>query len=105
MEKIIGIFSENFWYMAPILASITITIAGAINNKFTQIKGFYKQLVSWIVASVLSVGAWLLNFVELGEPTWVSVIALCAVVGLSSNGIYDIPTINSWVNKLLKVTK
>lgn len=102
MEKIIGIFSENFWYVAPILASITITIAGAINNKFTQIQGFWKQVTSWIVASVLSVGAWLLNFVQLGEPTWVSVIALCAVVGLSSNGIYDIPTIHNWINKLLK---
>ena len=104
MEQLIGIFSENFWYMAPILASITITIAGAINNKFTAIKGFYKQLTSWIVASVLSVGAWLLDFVQVGEPTWVSVIALCAVVGLSSNGIYDIPTIHNWINKLFNRT-
>lgn len=100
MNVLEGIFSENFWYMAPILASLTVTIAGAINKKFTGIKGFWKQFVAWAVGSVLSVGAWLLGLVQLGEPTWVSAIALCAVVGLSSNGIYDIPTVHNWINKL-----
>ena len=98
--SITGIFSESFWYIAPIIAAMTVTITGAINGKFNINKGIWPQLVSWIVASILSVCAWQFNFVTLGEPTWVSAIALCAVTGLSSNGVYDIPTIKALIKRL-----
>ena len=94
------LFTTEFWYMAPILSSITVMIAGAINGKFKIVKGIWPQVVAWAVAAVLSVGAWLLEFVHVGEPTWLAVIVLCAVVGLSSNGIYDIPTIKAFIDKL-----
>lgn len=100
MIEINGIFSESFWYMAPILASITVTLTGAINGKFNISNGIWPQVVSWLVGSLLSVGAWFLNFVQVGEPTWLSVVMLCAVVGLSSNGIYDIPVIKEFINKI-----
>ena len=95
------LFTTDFWYMAPILSSITVIIASAINNQF-GIKKFWAQLVSWGVASVLGVGTWALNLIALGTPTWLSVVCLCVVVGLSSNGIYDIPTIKDYVNKFFK---
>ncbi len=97
---ITGIFSESFWYMAPILMSITVTITGAINGKFNITKGIWPQVVSWIVGSLLSVGAWLLDFVTMGQPIWLGVVMLCVVVGLSSNGVYDIPTIQNFIKKL-----
>jgi hypothetical protein len=101
--SIIGIFSESFWYMAPILMSLTVSITGVINGKFNITTGIWPQIVSWVVGALLSAGAWFFNFVSLGEPTWLSLIALMAVVGLSSNGVYDIPAIkkfiDSWFNR------
>ena len=96
-----ALFTTEFWYYAPILASLTVTIAGAINGKFNITEGFWPQLVSWVVGAVLTVGSWFLGFIPLGEPTWLAVVCLCAVVGLSSNGIYDIPYIQNLVDKML----
>jgi hypothetical protein len=68
------------------------------NTKF-NIQGWYQQLVSWIVAAALAAGAWGLNFVSLGTPTWLSLIAFMAVCGLSSNGVYDVPAIKALIEK------
>lgn len=103
MENISGIFSTEFWYIAPILVTLTTTIAGVINQAIKINQAWIKQIISWIIASGLSVGAWALNVITFGSPIWVGIVALCVVVGLASNGFYDIPTIknfiNSWFNK------
>jgi hypothetical protein len=57
-------------------------------------------LIAWITGAVLSVAAWFFGLVTVGEPTWLAVVVLCVVVGLSSNGIYDIPTIKAFIDKL-----
>ena len=47
-----------------------------------------------------------IGLIPLGTPTWLAIVCLCGVVGLSSNGIYDIPFIKSIIDKLLpKKTK
>lgn len=94
------LFTDAFWYYAPILASLTVTITGAINGKFNITEGIWPQIVSWIVGAVLTVGGWFLGLLPLGEPTWLAIVCLCGVVGLSSNGIYDIPFIKSIIDKL-----
>ena len=94
------LFTEEFWYMTPILSSITVFLTGLINGKFKIVKGIWPQVVSWAVGSLLSVGAWFFELVHVGEPTWLAVVVLCGVVGLSSNGIYDIPTIKEFIDKL-----
>lgn len=93
------LFTTEFWYMASSLSAVTVFLAGAINGKF-QIKGFYAQLCAWIVGSLLSVGAYLLDLVTLGQPTWLACVVLCGVVGLSSNGVYDIPFMKGIIEKL-----
>lgn len=97
-----GIFSESFWYMAPILMSATVALTGLINQLFKINKGFLPQLIAWIVGSILSVLAWVAKLVIMGDPQWLGVVMLCIVTGLSSNGIYDIPAIkkfiDSWFN-------
>lgn len=93
------LFTTEFWYIASSLSAITVFLAGAINGKF-NIQGFYAQLCAWIVGTLLSVGAWLLDIITLGEPTWLAVVCLCCVVGLSSNGVYDIPFMQSLIDKL-----
>ena len=98
METLIGIFSESFWYIAPILVSMTVGLSGLINQGFKIEKGWLKQLISWVIGAALSVGAWGIKVITFGNPVWLSVVALCIVVGLSSNGLYDIPTIKNWIN-------
>lgn len=98
------LFTTDFWYMAPTLSAVTVFITGLINGKFNITEGIWPQIVSWIVGSVLSVAAWYFNLVLLGQPTWLAVIMLCVVVGLSSNGIYDIPTIKAFIDKFFSKT-
>ena len=97
METLYGIFSESFWWAAPILVTLTVALAGVINGAL-KTKGFWSQLVAWLVGTGLSVGAWAIKMVTFGDPVWLGIIALCVVVGLSSNGAYDIPTIKAFVD-------
>lgn len=105
---ITGIFSEAFWYIAPILVTMTTFLAGLFNQgvveKFVpeQHRAWLKQLVAWVIGSGLSVAAWGLKVIAFGNPVWLGVIALCVVVGLSSNGIYDIPFMRNWIETWFK---
>ena len=99
------LFTTDFWYMAPSLSAVTVFIAGLINGKFNIVDGFQSQSVAWITGAVLSVAAWFFGLVTVGKPTWLAVVVLCVVVGLSSNGIYDIPTIKAFIDKLFASKK
>ena len=99
MEIIEGIFSEAFWYIAPLLMTLTVAITGFINGAFKITKGMWPQVVSWAVGAALSAAAWALKLIEFGAPIWLGVVCLAVVVGLSSNGVYDIPTIKAFVDK------
>lgn len=98
-EGIIGIFSEAFWYIAPLIVTLTTSVTGILNQWFDIEQNWLKQVISWGVASVFSVLAGLLGFISFGQPTWVGIVALCVVTGLSSNGFYDISTIKNFVGK------
>ena len=98
METIIGIFSTSFWYIAPILVALTTSLTGVINQGLKVKPTWLKQLISWVIGSGLSVGAWALNLLSFGNPIWLGVVCLCVVVGLASNGFYDIPTIKNFVD-------
>lgn len=97
---LVGIFSESFWYVAPILATITVAVAGFFNNLLKVKKAIWQQVTAWVVAAILSVCAWLFGFINFGVPEWAGVVVLAAVVGLSSNGIYDIPSIKQAVSSI-----
>ena len=102
MEIITGIFSEAFWYIAPLLMAATVSLAGVINGAFKITKGMWPQIVAWVVGAILSVLAWALQLIQFGEPVWLGVVMLAIVVGLSSNGVYDIPTIKAFVDQWFK---
>ena len=99
MEIIKGIFSEAFWYIAPMLMTLTVALAGVINGAFKIVTGMWPQIVAWVVGALLSVAAWALQLIQFGDPVWLGVVMLAVVVGLSSNGIYDIPTIKDFVDR------
>lgn len=105
---ITGIFSEAFWYIAPILVTMTTFIAGLINqglvDKYVPEKHYawLKQLIAWVLGAGLSCAAWGLKVITFGNPVWLGVICLCVVVGLASNGVYDIPFMRGWIEKWFK---
>lgn len=99
MEIIKGIFSEAFWYISPLLMTLTVAIAGVINGAFKITKGIWPQVVAWAVGAILSIVTWALKLIEFGQPVWLGVVMLAIVVGLSSNGVYDIPAIKAFVDK------
>ena len=98
METILGIFSMDFGYIAPILVALTTGLSGVINQGLKIEKAWLKQLISWVLGSGLSVGAWALKVLTFGTPAWLGIVCLCVVVGLASNGFYDIPTIKNFIN-------
>ena len=99
MEIIKGIFSEAFWYIAPLLMALTVAITGIINGAFKITEGIRPQIMSWVIGALLSVAAWALKLIEFGDPAWLGAVMLAVVIGLSSNGVYDIPTIKAFVDK------
>ena len=105
---ITGIFSEAFWYIAPILVTMTTFIAGLINqrlvDKYVPEKhhAWLKQLIAWVIGAGLSCAAQGLKVIAFGNPVWLGVICLCAVVGLASNGVYDIPFMRGWIETWFK---
>lgn len=105
---ITGIFSEAFWYIAPILVTMTTFIAGLINqglvDKYVPEKhhAWLKQLIAWVLGAGLSCAAWGLKVITFGNPVWLGVVCLCVVVGLASNGVYDIPFMRGWIEKWFK---
>lgn len=98
MEVILGIFSMEFWWIAPILVALTTALTGVINQGFKIKQPWLKQLISWVIGAGFSVGAWALKLLTFGNPVWLGVVALCVVVGLASNGVYDIPTIKNFID-------
>lgn len=98
METLVGIFSTSFWYVAPILVTLTTGLTGIINQGFKIQQTWLKQLISWVVGAAFSVGAWAVNMMTFGTPVWLAVTCLALVVGLASNGIYDITVIKNFIN-------
>lgn len=94
MEAILTFFSENFWATAILLATLTTPITAFINEKFNLNK-VWKQVMAWIVSIVLVIGSYFLNLVSFNEPTYITVPFTGILVGLSANGIYDIPTVKN----------
>ena len=96
MNVITEIFNDAFWYMAPILVALSTTVTGVINQLF-KVANNWKQPISWFVGAGLACGSIGLGF--LGEGIqWPSYVAMSIVVGLSSNGIYDIEAIHKCID-------
>lgn len=104
METLVSFFNENLWLAVYLVAMLTVPITSALNIKL-NVETKWKQIVSWITSFVLTGILYFTNvFSDLGS--WYIVIPVVGLIsGLSSNGIYDIPTIkkyvNDWLTKIL----
>ena len=104
MDIIINFFTENFWATCALLASLTVTISGYINTKLDT-NNVWKQVVAWLVSIFLTIGTYFIGIIQLGEPIWLSIPLTGVIVGLSSNGIYDIPKIKGFIKYLYNTIK
>lgn len=102
LMNVINFFADNFWAAAAVLAGIVTPLAGAINERF-NIKKFWKQVIAWVLSIIVTVGAYFAKAVNVIDPVYVTLPLLGIVVGLVSNGLYDIPTIKAWIKKLFGI--
>lgn len=93
-------FTENFWAAVSLIALITVPVTTAINTKFNP-KKFWKQAISWGVSFILTLICHFIGLISLSAPVWLSIILTGLFSGLSSNGIYDIPTIKEKVTQIV----
>ena len=103
MSGILQFFSENFWATATALAAIASMIAGAINGKFNP-SVVWRQVIAWVISVGLTVGGYFLGLITVADPVWLTLTATGIVVGLVSNGFYDIPAIKEWIKKVFGET-
>lgn len=94
---------QSYFVSIAALASLVVIISSWINN-LLNLKGFYKQLSSWIIALILSFIGWALQIGMFVGLQWYIVILYGFGVGLVANGIFDISIIQL-VLKFLKIEK
>lgn len=104
MNAILNFFTDNFWATCALLSSMTVIITGYINTLLNT-NNVWKQIVSWFTSIVLTIGGYFAGTITLNEPVWLTIILTGIIVGLSSNGIYDIPKIKALINNIFKNEK
>lgn len=95
---ILAIINENFWAVAALISVLTLPITNLINSKLNP-NGVWKQVIAWLTSIVLTIGAYFGGLTTFNEPVWLTIPLTGLVCGLSTNGIYDIPTIKSFIKE------
>lgn len=103
MNAIIQFFSDNFWATAAALATMSTFISGEIIS-LTKANSIWRQVIAWTVSIALTVGAYFLGTITVAEPVWLTLATTGVIVGLASNGIYDIPAMKALIKKLFGET-
>jgi len=80
------------------IAALTAFLAALLNGLLKVEKRFIKQLVAWLVAIILLIGANLLNYGFNAEFSILKSILYGLGAGLVANGIFDIPFIKILLN-------
>lgn len=99
MEMVGFMLSEYFWSIVTGLVALTMGVTGIIGNGL-KLEGEAKQVVSWGVSVLLTVATYLSGLFTVVPPAWISLFLIGLMVGLVSNGVYDVPTIKSFINSL-----
>lgn len=104
------IFNDLFFYTVSILALIVPFLVQSVNKAIVIKENWVKQLISWVLAIALTLGFYfgkLLYFAENnGDQHSIWMVVFCGLfVGLISNGIYDIPAIKAFLDKIFNMPK
>ena len=87
------------WAIATAILASTTVITEIINKKLNP-NGVWKQVISWTVSIVLTVIAYFSGSYEFPGIPYITVPVTGLVVGLASNGFYDIPYVKDYVRSL-----
>lgn len=71
------------------VSAVTVFLAAVLNTLFNT-KGFWKQVVAWIVAFILIIVGNLVNLGFMAELSWLNTIVYGFAAGLISNGFFDV---------------
>lgn len=92
-DDVMDIFTQLNLYFGSLagIAALSTFLAALLNGALKVTKKFVKQLVAWLVAIILIVGANLLNYGFAAEFSILKSILYGLGAGLVANGIFDIP--------------
>jgi hypothetical protein len=71
------------------LYAATVVFLTSLINKFIKLKGFTKQYLSWFVALIVAIAAFLLNLGIFDPIKWYQALIYAFAAGLGANGIFD----------------
>ena len=91
----------NIWAIATVIAGMTTVVTEALNSKLKP-NGVWRQVMSWGVAVVLTIGLYFAGTYEFAGNPWISVPLTGIATGLVANGLYDVPTIKEWVKTFVE---
>lgn len=92
-DDVMDIFTQLNLYFGSLagVAALSTVLAALLNGALKVTKKFVRQLVAWLVAIILIVGANLLNYGFAAEFSILKSILYGLGAGLVANGIFDIP--------------
>ena len=105
------VFNDLFFHTVTIIAAIVVIFVQTVNKVVTINKAWVKQVISWVFAIALTIGFYFGKFlyfstVESGSSYSIFMIVFCGLfTGLVSNGIYDIPAIKAFLDKIFNMPK
>ena len=85
------------------VSAVTVFLAAVLNTLFNT-KGFWKQIIAWLVAIVIIVLGNLANIGFMAELNWLNTIIYGVAAGFVSNGFFDLPLVLA-ILKALKIEK
>lgn len=93
-------FFVSVFSMIPLITFFT----GLFYKWIPSIKGFWKQVSSWVVAIGLALGAKYLGLGIFTDLEILKTIGYGFLAGLGANGFYDIPKVKEFM-ELIKIKK
>lgn len=106
-----SIFNDLFFYTVAMISGIVLFLVQLVNSKIVITKGWVKWTISWSLSLALTLAAYFCKVLYFATPEFakgfdIAALLTCIVsVGLVANGIYDIPVIKQFLNKILSVPK
>lgn len=84
-------------------AGIIIPVTSFV-NKWLNLSGTWKQVLSWVIALAMGWFAWFLNLGIFADIVWYWVILYSVLGGLVANGVFDIKMVQGFL-RLIKLEK
>lgn len=96
MKFLFLFLSEHFWAVASAMITVTTFLTGLV-NKYVNPSSVWKQIISWDISFALTLIVFKIGIIQAASPVWLSIVFTAVIIGMASNGFYDIPFIKKIV--------